>query len=880
MLQASDFSGEVVRGRQDLYERLDSFNGGPEAHLKGAFSEVADWPLGAIHAVLLPLGTVLTYGTAPDENGVQENSSGLIYDVWNPALGLAPVSHTTLDILSPTNIFCSAQVVLPGSGNVLIAGGDQNYLPEGLVNESIAHVNLFNPLSNAMDLMPQSMAYPRWYPTLTTLANGEQLVQGGRLAQGLATDETGVVIPEIYNIDTGWRSLEGATAPELWGYGWYYPRAFVTPSGKVLSFKDYRKEIFLIDPEGEGGVEKVLRHDLILSAQDMPALMYRPGKIMTIYDQHAYLVDVSESDTPVITETQALIDQRHDSDATLLFDGSVLLSGGSREDQVLEQAVYPVDIWSPATGLWARGASAAMERFYHSSALLLTNGAVLTAGGGPPGPVANINAEIYYPPYLFKKDGSGELADRPVVSRMGAPVYGERFSVEISGERLISQVAAVRTGSVTHSFDQAQRYIPLSFEQLGNQLTIASPANNNIAPPGQYMLVLTDDTGVPSLGEIFQLTYQPSSTLLSHQPGDQFGSDTVTLSWQEVPGASRYVVRVGTEKGGRDLGVFSSATETERSFRRLPYDGRTVHVKLSVRFNGQWASTYHEFQAVQWPEFNIDSHQAGDSLASDQVLFSWPEIPGATRYRLWFGSSEGGRDIRTAATAGDTTEKLLRRLPSDGREMYVTPMFQTADRYWRKGSSVLLNTVNWPVLKIDSQQAGEQLSSDFARFSWPEMPSSQRYYIRIGSAPLGRDLGRRSTQEAEATIRRLPTDGRDMHVTVQFKGAGGYWRLGPSVVIQAANLPEFALLSPPERLSSNTRFEWQDMPGATAYQLKFGSQKNAYDIARIQQSTAGAVVVDGLPVGQDIHLRLMYSDGNYWRSAYYFWPALEAKLEQ
>jgi hypothetical protein len=35
-------------------------------------------------------------------------------------------------------------------------------------------------------------------------------------------------------------------------------------------------------------------------------------------------------------------------------------------------------------------------RLYHSTALLLPDGSVLTAGGGAPGPVKNLNAEIYY----------------------------------------------------------------------------------------------------------------------------------------------------------------------------------------------------------------------------------------------------------------------------------------------------------------------------------------------------------------------------------------------------------------------------------------------------------------------------------------------------
>ena len=50
----------------------------------GAWSTVHAWPLIAVHAVLMPDGRVLTYGT--DGDGKQ--TGNFIYDVWDPAGGL------------------------------------------------------------------------------------------------------------------------------------------------------------------------------------------------------------------------------------------------------------------------------------------------------------------------------------------------------------------------------------------------------------------------------------------------------------------------------------------------------------------------------------------------------------------------------------------------------------------------------------------------------------------------------------------------------------------------------------------------------------------------------------------------------------------------
>ena len=66
-----------------------------------------------------------------------------------------------------------------------------------------------------------------------------------------------------------------------------------------------------------------------------------------------------------------------------------------------------------------RGDLAAMQvtRQNHSMALLLPDGRVLSAAAGICGTCDSVgylakNAEVFSPPYLFKKDGSGELAER------------------------------------------------------------------------------------------------------------------------------------------------------------------------------------------------------------------------------------------------------------------------------------------------------------------------------------------------------------------------------------------------------------------------------------------------------------------------------------
>ena len=96
----------------------------------------------------------------------------------------------------------------------------------------------------------------------------------------------------------------------------------------------------------------------------------------------------------------------------------VLVNGGSTVPNQLTGVAYQVEIWDPATGHWTAGASAAEPRLYHSNALLLTDETVLTGGGGAPGPLTNLNAEIYFPPYLYTS--SGQPAVRPAITSVSS----------------------------------------------------------------------------------------------------------------------------------------------------------------------------------------------------------------------------------------------------------------------------------------------------------------------------------------------------------------------------------------------------------------------------------------------------------------------------
>ena len=120
------------------------------------------------------------------------------------------------------------------------------------------------------------------------------------------------------------------------------------------------------------------------------------------------------------------------ANGTLLADGGVLVTGGSGVDNQWTDVDYQAVYINPWTGFSLPAASASIPRLYHSAALLLPDGSVLTGGGGQDGPVDELNAEIYYPYYLYRNDGTGRPAPRPtIVSAPSTLKGGERFSMTV-----------------------------------------------------------------------------------------------------------------------------------------------------------------------------------------------------------------------------------------------------------------------------------------------------------------------------------------------------------------------------------------------------------------------------------------------------------------
>lgn len=676
----------VPASADPLLSNLDIPADAPE---RGMWSGVQSWPLNGLHATVLPNGKLLTYGSTPD--GWFQDAR--YFDLWNPALGFARNAHYTSWDGNRQDSFCSTATFLT-DGRLLITGGN------GKVTSS-----LYTPSSNTTVTAPANLADERWYATMITLPDGRPMIMGGmypyredmqKFPEVAVADGLASMTPEVYE-NGAWRSLFGAYSRDAFGPDHLrasYPRAWVMPSGHVFGVSAER--MWSLDPAGSG---MVTVHGAFKTAPDgelvdppnvgttNTAVMFDIGKVLIAgghgtnvgdglrASRQATVIDMN-SGSPVLIEQPAMTFPRRFPNAVVLPDGKVVITGGSMKgNENGAKTVYAAEIWNPATGTWTLGPDAAIFRGYHSFSVLLPNGTVLTTGGGNPGPVTNLNAEVYYPAQLFRTvNGIAQLAPRPVMQGISglSQAHGAQMQIDMANAAPVSKLVLIGVSSGTHSFNTGQRRIPLAFTQDTIRLTATVPGAT-LAPPGYYQVVAIDANGVPSRGTIVAIgqgVNPPPAQASPYAPPDLSAQINAPVIAQGATASYPFTAAPGTlyswEFGdGTPATPFSPTASTKHVFAQPGL----YTVTLTARASDGTLSRRTIVQAVATPA-TARRPNASSSMALESR-------PGAST-RLWVANPDGNSvavidtalQARVAEIAVGTSPRSV-AIASDGRVWVV-----------------------------------------------------------------------------------------------------------------------------------------------------------------------------------------------------------------
>lgn len=468
-----------------------------QPHVEGQWAAKFDWPNVAIHVHLLKTGKVLFWGRrdwkpdgTTDQDLHQKNTTPQLWD---------PQSNTFTVLPKPGyNLFCSGHAYLP-DGKLFVAGG---HLKDSSGDDKAI---IFNP-DAAGGTSPweavSNMNAGRWYPNVCTLSDGAVLVTGGQKKDGSLNKDQ-----QIYRAGMWQPLVEHNTLP-------LYPRMYVF-NGEVF-LAGALKTTQLLNTSGTGSW-KVVGDSAGPQREEGCAVYYGEGQVLIVGGGRppqatAETIDLTKMHPQWQPTDNMSIARRHHN-ATLLPDGTVLITGGTSGNGGFNDLTKPVKFaenWDPKTGHWTKWAAESQPRLYHSTAILLPDARVLSAGGGEfaletdPNQAndpadSHRNGQIFSPPYLFK---STAAKPRPDITAAPASVgYNEEFNVSTSRPDQIARVTWVRLSSVTHSSNMNQRFNELAFTVSGGTVKAKTPIDAKSCPPGHYLLFLLNDDGVPSVAK-------------------------------------------------------------------------------------------------------------------------------------------------------------------------------------------------------------------------------------------------------------------------------------------------------------------------------------------------------------------------------------------
>jgi Galactose oxidase-like, Early set domain len=519
-----------------------------------------DLTMTPIHAALMRTGEVLFWAPDltrnPDHNPGSPNAWPYINDMERVSIAMfdpASGRSRSLPMNNPRNLFCAGQSFLP-DGRLFVAGG---HAFPGVLGRGADHdVHLFDSSAKEWDRL-DDMPLARWYPTCTTLEDGKILIVSG-FFNGVPPNPTtwplGALVNPFYDLFDPTTERLSAASGRVWmpplGEQTLYPFVKLLPGGTLFVHNKQISRLWVKDPAAQHPLGRTRTAHVYVNVASNNFRTY-PGQgacVILPLSTSATTVRIlvagggGETGNTIVHDTPATntaeifefrtnrTSQRQDgwrpiasmknrrfmSDGVLLPDQSVLLSGGSgigKADDNNNPVLEP-ELFNSRDETWRAVASQNVPRRYHSVALLLPDGRVLSAGSTanwphPPWPlddrhppvIPERRLEVYEPPYLFR-------GTRPSIGSAPASVkYGAAFSFELAKRMRIKTVALLRPAAVTHTNDMDQRHVELDIEgQSGRRITVRAPEDGTWAPPGWYMLFALNNDDVPSRAVFIRLS--------------------------------------------------------------------------------------------------------------------------------------------------------------------------------------------------------------------------------------------------------------------------------------------------------------------------------------------------------------------------------------
>ncbi len=192
----------------------------------------------------------------------------------------------------------------------------------------------------------------------------------------------------------------------------------------------------------------------------------------------------------------------------------------------------------------------------------------------------------------------------------------------------------------------------------------------------------------------FQTEALQAATLSLPQAGTTIGNSSIDFQWGEVPGASEYIVGVGSSQAALEVDwgdIFvGSSTQNSLTAYNIPLNGRDIYVRLWTSLKGSWIYNDYRFSTQQVVPAALLLPATDQVLDKHAQRFAWTKGTDATEYLFAVASSpellsgEPYGDIFTTSTTDN--DIVATGLPLDGKPVYVRLWSLINDEWFHRDS--------------------------------------------------------------------------------------------------------------------------------------------------------------------------------------------------
>ena len=340
----------------------------------------------------------------------------------------------------------------------------------------------------------------------------------------------------------------------------------------------------------------------------------------------------------------------------------------------------------------------------------------------------------------------------------------------------------------------------------------------------------------------------------------------VSFSWVEVGAADYFRLTLVSPAFSRIERTLADTLLTGNRFTPLEALPSGAYEWRIQAFNTEYQTRSQTFAFRMQREKDLSEKipvllapQAGATLSSRQVTFSWEPVAGADGYRLLTGSPESGTIENLSVDSLLTGTTCRVELP-DGRYQWQIQAFNAEFRSLFRTGTFQVQTskdISGETVRILAPHAGASLTSDEVTFSWEALPGTGSYRLWVASPGFENTESMPVDSLLTGTNCRVELPDGNYQWRIQALNEG-FSSLPATVSFRVNTVPDISrqditVVSPQagsELTTGEVLFSWEAVPGAEQYRIvlvspDFGQPQRVIEDTCLETTTFRTSLEDG-----------------------------------